>query len=1464
MSNLQICTLRAFTIALLTFFTGSECYSQFVKNYQYSLTGNDIGFFDSGSSIQASTIYFDESISYSLNDLTSDLGMSSGSNPFNWEMDIEVIDLNAIGLNCCDLGTVGYDFDMDFTLGASMWMQHQVENGQFSIDYPMGVTLSIPEYNRGDVITVSLDSAYAGTPTLGITNPTLEKDLKTSFTIAASSDIDVFLGPFGSKAHTFFDFDETYEATLLHVGADGFSGDLGLVQNSNMSLIPGCTSSWGSDDGYEYDLDSDNNAYDGTYTSNICMSLAPCLAELEAGELSYDPMEYWYRHCQLRVPFVDDIFEDMLGSEVVPFFASEPWFTTAPQLSLDWPMGLSLTLDYPDDEIVENIPNWATGVLSAQTAEPVPYFDLGHNYLDMLEDLLKFGCPDYPGQEAEADGPGPQPNNPYACAALLAVDNRQTADNEFLEDAGFSDGERISVWTYMTSSVPSISLPWGDFSLSDMAPFDFWVEYNLLDLESHFTITNEFGVEYDPEVRVRLQFSEEVEYRVNPTDEWSTASVIDMPIDGDFELKTNCSQYELNVVPEPYLVTSAPDMKNTGTDSYDTYLDVDALNFNVGVDGANIIPAFGVEFLCVGSVSEFLSSLGSCAVAALEWVTGAWCCFKDFFGDWPWNYDWECADCWQETGECETCNYGFDGLTLPSYDMAADVCSTSDAFQENGMCGYFWRIPFSSTEDQYAESNWLVDAVTFNEPSSDNLFVGESLTATAIPFELTDVSPAKTAVDYGFKNAIVQVERTGGVSPITLHAKQFYQPTAAVFENPHIALNVNGNSTISFTSLPEHGDVNFQLDGQDRFNTKPALLERYALQDDNGCFADFVFNDVVFQSFGEEASDVSNEMLDLAIANVLPTGEFCGDADSDGCNDCSSGSFDVSNDGDDYDGDGICNMGDTDDDNDGVSDNADSDPLNEYVCSDLDFDGCDDCSSGSFDMANDGTDTNGSGICDLGDNDIDGDGASNDIDTDDSDIYVCGDVDNDGCEDCLSGSYAPLNDGDDFDGDGLCDFGDPDIDNDSVVNAQDPDDYSLSVCGDSDADGCDDCNSGVFDPENDGTDTDADGICDTEDPDIDGDGSLNAADSDDYNDRVCSDTDNDGCDDCQSGAYNVALDGADYDGDGLCNSGDDDIDGDGMLNTEDPFDYDAYSCGDTDGDGYDDCLSGQFDPNNDCYDYDANTNLYSIISNADIDGDGLCNSGDPDADGDGVYALVLAGGSSATNILTSYIANDPDDTDPYICGDIDDDGCDDCSTLGYYIDPTTGVSALGSMYFTFLFANHLTALPLTPDTVYVVQNDGDDSDGDGFCDSGDAFPNDATKIIDADDDGVSFYRDCDDDNDTVGEPTLYYIDADSDGFGDPNVSLYFCDSAAGYVTNANDCDDTDSNVNPNGIEICDGLDNNCNNLVDENPTNGATYYQDLDGDGFGNPDISVVACTQPVGYVLDNTDPNDTDPNVTP
>ncbi|MBN2106638.1 MAG: DUF1566 domain-containing protein [Deltaproteobacteria bacterium] len=91
------------------------------------------------------------------------------------------------------------------------------------------------------------------------------------------------------------------------------------------------------------------------------------------------------------------------------------------------------------------------------------------------------------------------------------------------------------------------------------------------------------------------------------------------------------------------------------------------------------------------------------------------------------------------------------------------------------------------------------------------------------------------------------------------------------------------------------------------------------------------------------------------------------------------------------------------------------------------------------------------------------------------------------------------------------------------------------------------------------------------------------------------------------------------------------------------------------------------------------------------------------------------------------------------------------------------------------------------------------------------------------------------------------IDADGDGYGD--------NCSAGF-----DCDDTNSAVFPGAEEICNGIDDNCDNQIDEGLT--LTFYQDGDGDGYGNAAIATQACETPAGYVTDNTDCDDTDPSV--
>ncbi len=85
----------------------------------------------------------------------------------------------------------------------------------------------------------------------------------------------------------------------------------------------------------------------------------------------------------------------------------------------------------------------------------------------------------------------------------------------------------------------------------------------------------------------------------------------------------------------------------------------------------------------------------------------------------------------------------------------------------------------------------------------------------------------------------------------------------------------------------------------------------------------------------------------------------------------------------------------------------------------------------------------------------------------------------------------------------------------------------------------------------------------------------------------------------------------------------------------------------------------------------------------------------------------------------------------------------------------------------------------------------------------------------------------------------------------------------------NDCDGTTDAADSGCVEVCtpstevcDGVDNDCDDQVDEGVKN--TYYRDADNDTFGNPNDTTQACTLPQGYVSNNTDCNDSNPAVKP
>ena len=158
-----------------------------------------------------------------------------------------------------------------------------------------------------------------------------------------------------------------------------------------------------------------------------------------------------------------------------------------------------------------------------------------------------------------------------------------------------------------------------------------------------------------------------------------------------------------------------------------------------------------------------------------------------------------------------------------------------------------------------------------------------------------------------------------------------------------------------------------------------------------------------------------------------------------------------------------------------------------------------------------------------------------------------------------------------------------------------------------------------------------------------------------------------------------------------------------------------------------------------------------------------------------------------------------------------------------------------------------------------------DADGDGADTETDCDDSDASAYPGADEvcDGVD--NDCDGsiDNDAVDAPT-WYADSDGDGYGSPLVSAVACEAPTGHVEDGTDCDDTSAAVMPGATELCDGIDNDCDGSIDVGAADAAVFYRDGDGDGYGDATASEAACTEPSGYVSDDTDCDDASTDINP
>ncbi len=94
-----------------------------------------------------------------------------------------------------------------------------------------------------------------------------------------------------------------------------------------------------------------------------------------------------------------------------------------------------------------------------------------------------------------------------------------------------------------------------------------------------------------------------------------------------------------------------------------------------------------------------------------------------------------------------------------------------------------------------------------------------------------------------------------------------------------------------------------------------------------------------------------------------------------------------------------------------------------------------------------------------------------------------------------------------------------------------------------------------------------------------------------------------------------------------------------------------------------------------------------------------------------------------------------------------------------------------------------------------------------------------------------------------------WVDADGDEFGDPSRPGFACALVPGVADNGDDCDDLDAEVFPLSLEVCDGADNDCNNLIDDEDPGLSfaslfVWYGDDDRDGFGASE-QLLKCADP-------------------
>jgi large repetitive protein len=154
----------------------------------------------------------------------------------------------------------------------------------------------------------------------------------------------------------------------------------------------------------------------------------------------------------------------------------------------------------------------------------------------------------------------------------------------------------------------------------------------------------------------------------------------------------------------------------------------------------------------------------------------------------------------------------------------------------------------------------------------------------------------------------------------------------------------------------------------------------------------------------------------------------------------------------------------------------------------------------------------------------------------------------------------------------------------------------------------------------------------------------------------------------------------------------------------------------------------------------------------------------------------------------------------------------------------------------------------------------DDSDGyyqDVDCDDQHASVNpDAPELCDDLDNNCDGTVDED-----SSDATVWYLDTDGDGWGEAEVSS--CTQPDRSSTKKGDCDDTNASISPDDAEHCDGVDEDCDGTVDNDPVDASLWYTDADADGYGAALIGP-ACSGSAGQSALSGDCDDADGRVHP